>query len=188
MAPRKLKCWPRKICERVCNTVILRKLAKATLNIYVVKWNYMMLCCVNASPYLHTNTLFPHIDIARNPRKCGESFAKAEVPKPSPSPHKLLPSGQVDESSPTCLIFGPWMKGCDSFIKWQGLPRKLAKDVFVKFIPAKENMCSRKSGERFWRKTMWFIEQNHTGFSTPLRLEIPPREAPSPLLDLVVDW
>ena len=59
--------------------------------------------------HLHICTLTrcsPHIDIARNPRKCGESFAKAEVPKPSPSPHKLLPSGQVDESSPTCLILG----------------------------------------------------------------------------------
>ena len=62
----------------------------------------------------------------------------------------------------------PLMKGCDSFIvKWQGPPRKLAKEVFVKFILAKEKMRSRKSGERFWRKTMW-LEQNHTRFSTQL--------------------
>ena len=63
----------------------------------------------------------------------------------------------------------PLMKGCDSFIvKWQGPPRKLAKEVFVKFILAKEKIRSRKSGERFWRKTMW-LEQNHTRFSTQLR-------------------
>ena len=29
-------------------------------------------------------------------------------------------------------------------------------------------MCSRKSSERFWRKTMW-LEQNHTRFSTQLK-------------------
>ena len=40
MSPRKLKCWPRKICERVCNNIISRKLAKATLNILCRKVNF----------------------------------------------------------------------------------------------------------------------------------------------------
>ena len=42
------------------------------------------------------------------------------------------------------------MKGCDSFIKWQGPPRKLAKEVFVEFIAAKEK--SRFAKE--WRMVL----------------------------------
>ena len=127
-----------------------------------------MLCCVNASSYLHTNTLFPPHQISPEIR---ESVAKAA--------RKLRYLNQALLSQTATLGSGKWiqshvfnvrpfMKGCDSFIvKWQGPPRKLAKEVFVKFILAKEKMRSRKSGERFWRKTMW-LEQNHTRFSTQL--------------------
>lgn len=39
---------------------------------------------------------------------------------------------------------GSVIKACDSFIKWQSPPQKLAKEVFVEFIPAKEKIVSRK--------------------------------------------
>ena len=42
------------------------------------------------------------------------------------------------------------MKACDSFIKWQSPPRKLAKEVFVEFIPAKE----KNSFAKEWRKVL----------------------------------
>ena len=121
--------------------------------------------------FAHQHVVPPTSDIARNPRKCGESCAKAS--------RKLRYLNQALLSQTATFGSGRWikshvfnvrplMKGCDSFIvKWQGPPRKLAKEVFVKFILAKEKMRSRKSGERFWRKTMW-LEQNHTRFSTQL--------------------
>ena len=42
------------------------------------------------------------------------------------------------------------MKVCDSFIKWQSPPRKLAKEVFVEFLPAKE----KNSFAKEWRKVL----------------------------------
>ena len=45
---------------------------------------------------------------------------------------------------------GPVMKACDSFIKWKSPPRKLAKEVFVEFIPAKE----KNSFAKEWRKVL----------------------------------
>ena len=127
--------------------------------------------------FAHQHVVPPTSDIARNPRKCGESCAKAS--------RKLRHLNQALLSQTATLGSGRWikshvfnvrplMKGCDSFIvKWQGPPRKLAKEVFEKFILAKEKMRSRKSGERFWRKTMW-LEQNHTRFSTQLTWKMIP--------------
>ena len=102
-----------------------------------------MLCCVNASSYLHTNTLFPPHQISPEIR---ESVAKAArklkyLNQALLSQTATLGSGRLIKSH----VFNvrPLMKGCDSFIvKWQGPPRKLAKEVFVKFILAKEKMRS----------------------------------------------
>ena len=121
--------------------------------------------------FAHQHVVPPTSDIARNPRKCGERCAKASrklkyLNQALLSQTATLGSGRLIKSH----VFNvrPLMKGCDSFIvKWQGPPRKLAKEVFVKFILAKEKMRSRKSGERFWRKTMW-LEKKHTRFSAQL--------------------
>ena len=173
MAPRKLKCWPRKICERVCNNVLLRKLAKATLSIYIIcrKMKLHVMLCKCIFIFAHQHVVPPTSDIARNSRKCGESCAKASRKLRYLNQALLWQTATLGSSrwiKSHVFNVRPLMKGCDSFIvKWQGPPRKLAKEVFVRFILAKEKIRSRKSGERFWRKAMW-LEQNHTRFSTQL--------------------
>ena len=105
-----------------------------------------MLCCVNASSNLHTNTLFPPHQISPEIR---ESAAKAS--RKLRYLNQALPSQTATLGSVSHVFnVGSVMKACDSFIKWQSPPRKLAKEVFVEFIPAKE----KNSFAKEWRKVL----------------------------------
>ena len=136
-------------------------------------------------------------NINRNPRKLRESFAKAAVPKPSPTSQLISHSSSPHVTSHEADYFisrrkqlhmtskqvtsPPWnsrrlvhskemawasrwsvalrafyrqilsSSNCkDFFFKWHRPPRKLAKEVFVKFIPAKEKTRFAKE----WRKVL----------------------------------
>ena len=61
---------------------------------------------------------------------------------------------------------GPVMKACDSFIKWQSPPRKLAKEVFVEFIPAKEKNSFAKELRKVLAKDHVIRIESHEVFNT----------------------
>ena len=58
------------------------------------------------------------------------------------------------------------MKACDSFIKWQSPPRKLAKEVFVEFIPSKEKNSFAKEWRKVLAKDRVIRIESHEVFNT----------------------
>ena len=115
---------------------------------------------------LHTNTLFPPHQMLPEIR---EFAAKASrklryLNQALPSHTATLGSGRWIKSH--VFNVGPLMKACDSFIKWQGPPRKLAKEVFVEFIPAKEKNSFAKEWQKVLAKDHVIRRESHEVFNT----------------------